>query len=127
MPQLPLQALHNTLAISAAVSQLLAPSSFTYLYTHVSRKASVKNFGVSFVSVHFQVSRGCVTSECKLPLAPAHVLSIAPRTRAIDRFSRKRQKPTRALANQNATFHLLQSRCRHAYASKGKFYTHNDV
>ncbi len=40
-------------------------------------------------------------AECKLPLGTY--------TRATDRFSRERQKPTRALANQNVTSHLRQS------------------
>ncbi len=34
-----------------------------------------------------------------------------PCTRAIDRFSRERQRPTRALANQNTTSYLRQSGC----------------
>ncbi len=33
----------------------------------------------------------------------------SPYTRAIDRFSRERHKPTRVLANPNATSHLRQS------------------
>ncbi len=35
--------------------------------------------------------------------------SACPCTRAIERFSRERQKPVRALANQNAASHLRQS------------------
>ncbi len=39
---------------------------------------------------------------------PCRVLSIAPRSWAIDRFSRACQEPTRTLANQNAATHLWQ-------------------
>ncbi len=45
----------------------------------------------------------------KLPLGPARVLSVAHRTRAIDRFSCLCHLPTRALANHNAASHLRQS------------------
>ncbi len=52
------------------------------------------------------------------------VLSIASYTRAIDRFSRERQQPARALANQNATSHLRQLgnlKLRHTVAAEGEF------
>ncbi len=52
------------------------------------------------------------------------VLSIASYTRAIDRFSRERQQPARALANQNAASHLRQLgrlKVRHIMAAKDEF------
>ncbi len=56
-------------------------------------------------------------AECKQPLSPARMLSIAPCMRAIDIFSHERQKRTHTLTNHNATAHLRQSgrvSCRHA-------------
>ncbi len=71
---------------------------------------------------------GCNVSffaaQFELPLVPAHVLSVTSNTWVLNQFSCKRQQPTRALANQNATSHLRQSgrlSVRHAMAAKGKF------
>ncbi len=50
-----------------------------------------------------------VTSECKLPVAPARVLSISSGPRVIDRFSRLHHSTPHALANQNALSNLRQS------------------
>ncbi len=64
-----------------------------------------------FPSKHqFETKHDSIAATCELPLAHARVPSTAPRTFAIDRFSHPRQRPIRALANQNATSHLRQSR-----------------
>ncbi len=46
---------------------------------------------------------------CFKSLLPERLVSIAPRTRAIDRFSSVRHQPKRALANQNAAAYLRLS------------------
>ncbi len=58
----------------------------------------------------FETKHDSITANCEQPLVHARVPSTAPHTFAIDRFSRPRQQPARALANQNAMFHLHQSR-----------------
>ncbi len=49
------------------------------------------------------------SSEVQMQRTPARVLSIAPSTWAADRLSCLRHQLMRALANQNAASHLLQS------------------
>ncbi len=50
-----------------------------------------------------------VAAYSELSLVPALVLSIVPRTRAIDYFSSIRQQLTRALADQDAAPYLRHS------------------
>ncbi len=50
-----------------------------------------------------------LAAQSEQQLATACVQSIVPHTLVIDRWSRERQKPTCALVNQNAAFHLRQS------------------
>ncbi len=101
---------------------------FSVRINYLTHQASlaIVSFGPFWESMRDEV--GLVAAKCELPLVPARVQSIVPRTRAIDRFSCSRHWPTGALANQNAAPHLRQSGRligHHAEAAKCEFKSHS--